>query len=168
MNHLLCHYIIIVAPALDRHQRPIRCRRLANQIKMEMHPELIVRLGIRWRRAFGKQREFDVTTLLLCVGQQYLIFQVSQADYSVPHLLFEFLNNKDVKIVGVGMEKPLQKPRGDYDLHVNHALDLGILTVEMFAKLELRKVWMNELVMKLLGEQLLTQRKMRVGSTPQL
>jgi hypothetical protein len=135
---------------------------------MEMHPELIIGLGIWWRYAFGKQREFNVTTLLLCVGQQYLIFQVSHAGYSIPHLLFEFLNNKDVKIVGVGMEKPLQKLRGDYDLHVNHALDLGILTFEMFAKPKLRKVRMNELVMKLLGEQLLTQRKMRVGSTPQL
>ena len=66
------------------------------------------------------------------------------------------------------MEKPLQKLGDDYDLHVNHALDLGILTVEKFAKPELRKVGMNELVVKLLEEQLLTQRKMRVGSTPRL
>jgi hypothetical protein len=95
------------------------------------------------------------------MGQQYLIFQVSQADYSIPHLLFKFLNNKDVKIMGVGMEKPLQKLRDDCDLHVSHALELGILIAKKFAKLGLRKARMNELVMKLLGEQLLTQRKMR-------
>jgi hypothetical protein len=75
------------------------------QIKIE--PELIVGLGVRWRYAFGKQREFDVTTLQLCMGRQCLIFQVSRTDVSVSHLLSKFLNNKDVKIVEVGMEKPL-------------------------------------------------------------
>jgi hypothetical protein len=127
---------------------------------MYMLLKLIVGLGVRWLYAFGKQREFDVAPLQLCVLQQYLIFQVSQADYSIPHLFFKFLNNKDVKIVGVGMEKSLQKLRDDYDLHVNHALDLGILAAEKFAKPELRKARMNKLVMKLFGEQLLTQRKM--------
>jgi hypothetical protein len=47
------------------------------------------------------------------------------------------------------------------DLHVSHALDLGILAAKKFAKPRLRNARMNELVMKLLGEQLLTQRKMR-------
>jgi hypothetical protein len=91
------------------------------------------------------------------MGQQYLIFQVSQADYSIHHLLFEFLNNNDVKIVGVGMEKPRQKLRNNCDLHINHAIDLGILAAEKFAKPELRKAGINELLEK----QLLTQRKMR-------
>jgi hypothetical protein len=63
--------------------------------------------------------------------------------------------------MGVGMEKPLQKLRDNGNLLINHALDLGILATEKFAKPELRKAGMNELVMKLLGEQLLTQRKMR-------
>jgi hypothetical protein len=117
---------------------------------------LIIVHGVRWLYAIGKQREFDVATLQLCVGQQYLILQVSQANYSIPHLLFEFLNNKDVKIVGVGMEKPFQKLRDNCDLHINHALDLGILAAEKFVKPELRKAGMNEL----LGEQLLSQRKM--------
>jgi hypothetical protein len=75
------------------------------QIKIE--PKLIIGLGVRWRYAFGKQREFDVTTLQLFVGRQCLIFQVSRADVSVSHILSEFLNNKDVKIVEAGMEKPL-------------------------------------------------------------
>jgi hypothetical protein len=120
-----------------------------------MHLKLIVVLGVRWLYAFGKQREFDTATLQLCVGQQYLIFQVDHADYFISHILFEFLNNKDVKIVGEGMEKPLQKLRDNCDLHINHALYLGILAAEKLAKPELRKVGMNEL----LGEQLLTQRK---------
>jgi hypothetical protein len=68
------------------------------------------------------------------MGRQYLVFQVGKADASIPYLLFEFLNNKDVKIVGVGMEKPLQKLRDDYDLHVNHALDLRILAAKKFAE----------------------------------
>jgi hypothetical protein len=62
-----------------------------------------------------------------------------------------------MKIVGVGMEKPLKKLRDNCDLHINHALDLGILAAEKFVKPELRKAGMNELI----GEQLLTQRKMR-------
>jgi hypothetical protein len=111
-----------------------------------MHLKLIVVLGVRWLYAFGKQREFDVATLQLCVGQQYLIFQAGHADYFILHLLFEFLNNKDVKIVSVGMEKPLQKLRDDCDLHINHALDLGILAAEKFDKPELRKPGMNELL----------------------
>jgi hypothetical protein len=125
--------------------------------KLYMHLRLMVVLGVRWLYAFGRQREFDVATLQQCVGQQYLIFQVSQANYSIPHLLLEFLNNKNVKIVGVGMKKPLQKLRDNCDLHINHALDLGILANKKFDKPELRKAGMNEL----LGEQLLTQMKMR-------
>ncbi|XP_059428471.1 uncharacterized protein LOC132162225 [Corylus avellana] len=70
-------------------------------------------------------------------------------------------HNQDLKIVGVGLEKPLQKLKDDCDLHVAHALDLGTLAPEKFAKSELRKAGMTELVMKLLGEQLLTPRKMR-------
>jgi hypothetical protein len=105
---------------------------LARRIKIE--PGLIVGLEVCWRYTFGKQREFGVTTLQLCVGRQCLVFQVRKADASIPHLLFEFQNNKDVKIMGVGMEKPLQKLRDNCDLHVNHALGLGILAAKKFAK----------------------------------
>ena len=59
------------------------------------------------------------------------------------------------------MKKPPQKPRDECNFHVSHAVDLGILGVEIFLKPDLRKAKMNELVMKLFDEQLLTQRKMR-------
>ena len=63
--------------------------------------------------------------------------------------------------MGIGMEKPLQKLRDECNFHVDHVVDLGILAVEKFAKPDLRKADMSELVMKLLGECLPTQRKMR-------
>jgi hypothetical protein len=59
------------------------------------------------------------------------------------------------------MEKPLQKLRDECNFQVNLAIDLGIVEAEKFAKPDLRKAGLNELVMKLLSEQLPTQRKMR-------
>ena len=66
-----------------------------------------------------------------------------------------------MKIVGIGMEKSLQKPRDECNFYVNHDVGLGIPAAENFLKLDLRKARMNKFMMKLLGEQLLTQRKMR-------
>ena len=90
-----------------------------------------------------------------------MIFHVGKANASIPRLLSKFLYNKDVKIVEIGMKKPLQKPRDECNFEVSHAVDLEILAAENFLKPDLRKARINELVMKLIGEQLLTQRKMK-------
>jgi hypothetical protein len=77
-------------------------QRWLDGIKIE--PRLTMGLGVRWRHAFGKQREFGIATLQLCMGQQCLVFQVGKADEVdafIPGLLSNLLNNMDVKIVGI-------------------------------------------------------------------
>jgi hypothetical protein len=59
-------------------------------------------------------------------------FPSIQASDSIPPLFFEFLNNEDLKIVGVGMEKAIQKLKDDCRVNVT-ALHLGILVVEKYA-----------------------------------
>ena len=121
-----------------RHQRPICGWGLTYQNQ--------VGLDVRWRYAFVSQQQFDVTTMRLCVEQRCLIFQVNKAGgYGyVPYMLSNFMNNKNLKIVGLRMEKTLQKLEYDCNLNIAHALDLDILVAK-----KLSKSGLAELVMEL-------------------
>ena len=59
-------------------------------------------------------------------------FPSIQASDSIPPLLFEFLSNKDLKIVGVGKEKAIQKLRYDCRINVT-GLHLRILVTKKYA-----------------------------------
>ncbi|XP_059428464.1 uncharacterized protein LOC132162217 [Corylus avellana] len=119
---------------------------------MEMHP--IVGLGIMWCHPFGGQQQFDIAHVQLCVEQRCLIFQFNGTDGygSVSSLLSGFLNNKDLKIVGLGMEKTLQKIEYDCQLTVAYALDLGIFAVEKYKKPKFSKTSIMELEYKHVGK----------------
>jgi ribonuclease D len=128
---------------------------------MEMHS--IVGLGVKWRHPFGSQQQFDVATVQLCVGRRCLIFQFHNADDPVHPLplLSSFLNTKNLKVVGFGMEKILNKLEYDCHLTVTHAIDLGIFAAEKYGKPKWSNGGMAELVTELLGGNIPSQRKVR-------
>ncbi|XP_059428465.1 uncharacterized protein LOC132162220 [Corylus avellana] len=128
---------------------------------MEMHP--IVGLGVKSCHPFGSQQQFNIATVQLCVKRCCLIFQFNNTDdhRSVSSLLLGFLNNNPLKILGLGIEKTLQKLEYYCQLIVDHAIDVGIFAAEKYKKPKLINACTVELVSDILEEKLPSERKMK-------
>ncbi|XP_026410900.1 Werner syndrome ATP-dependent helicase homolog [Papaver somniferum] len=90
----------------------------------ESRQRFIVALDVEWKPpAFGPYHEYPAAILQLCVGRRCLIFQILRSD-KVPRSLHWFLEDENLRFVGVGIEDVAFKLEMDFDICLGKAVDL--------------------------------------------
>ncbi|RZC71393.1 hypothetical protein C5167_034558 [Papaver somniferum] len=99
----------------------------------------IVGLDVEWKpAAFGSKYDTPpVAILQLCVGRRCLIFQILRSE-KIPKSLHRFLEDDNLRFVGVGIEDVAFKLEGDFDVSVRKAVDLEDLVAENYRNKELK------------------------------
>lgn len=93
----------------------IRLLRSSNKEK------IVVGLDVEWS---SRDPNNKVAILQLCHGTSCLIIQIRRLDY-IPQLLRDFLADRHVTFVGVGVTGDALKPRTHHGLDCNNAVEIG-------------------------------------------
>ncbi|AQK97086.1 Werner Syndrome-like exonuclease [Zea mays] len=122
---------------------------------------IIVGLDVEWRPSFGPHQN-PVATLQLCVGHSCLIFQLLYADY-VPGALAEFLGDRGIRFVGVGVEADAERLSDDHGLVVANAEDLRGRAAERMNRPDLRQAGLRALVQVVMGVNLVKPQRVTMS-----
>ncbi|KAI3881979.1 hypothetical protein MKW92_030739 [Papaver armeniacum] len=95
----------------------------------------IVALDVEWKPA-AHDNQAPVVIFKLCVGSRWysarcLIFQISRC-YQLPKSLHEFLEDDNLRFVGLDIESVARKLEREFDLSVKRAVDLRDLIAENY------------------------------------
>ncbi|OEL33107.1 hypothetical protein BAE44_0005875 [Dichanthelium oligosanthes] len=123
--------------------------------------DLVVGLDVEWRPS-TRAWQNPVATLQLCVGRRCLIFQLLHAD-RVPRALAEFLGDRGVRFVGVGVEADAERLSDDHELGVANAVDLRGLAAEGMGRPDLRQAGLRALVAAVLGVDLVKPQRVTMS-----
>ncbi|PIA61003.1 hypothetical protein AQUCO_00300492v1 [Aquilegia coerulea] len=135
--HMLEHYLYDILS--DKHNQEDRSK-----------GRLIIGLDIEWCPSFNRNNENPPAILQLCVGKRCCIFQLSSAP-EIPETLGMILNLSDIKFVGVGIQRDVEKLIRFYNLRVANFVELGPLAAEKFKRDELRNDGLKDLAKEVLG-----------------
>ncbi|KAI3898141.1 hypothetical protein MKX03_021740 [Papaver bracteatum] len=92
--------------------------------KEDSRQRFIVALDVEWKPpAFGPYHEYPAAILQLCVGRRCLIFQILRSD-KIPRSLRWFLEDDNLRFVGVGIEDVAFKIEMDFNISLEKAVDL--------------------------------------------
>ncbi|CAL4962252.1 unnamed protein product [Urochloa decumbens] len=122
---------------------------------------LIVGLDVEWRPS-RRSDQNPVATLQLCVGRRCLIFQLLHAD-RVPRALSEFLGDRGVRFVGVGVAADAERLSDDHELDVANAVDLRGLAAEGMGRPELRQAGLRAVVAAVMGVDLVKPQRVTMS-----
>ncbi|CAL4955318.1 unnamed protein product [Urochloa decumbens] len=122
---------------------------------------LIVGLDVEWRPS-RRSDQNPVATLQLCVGRRCLIFQLLHAD-RVPRALGEFLGDRGVRFVGVGVAADAERLSDDHELDVANAVDLRGLAAEGMGRPELRQAGLRAVVAAVMGVDLVKPQRVTMS-----
>jgi len=123
--------------------------------------DMVARLDVEWRPSYrGKQN--PVATLQLCVDRRCLIFQLLHAD-RVPRALAEFLGDRGVRFVGVGVAADAERLSDDHELVVANAVDLRGLAAEGMGRPDLRQAGLRAVVAAVMGVDLVKPRRVTMS-----
>ncbi|CAO1948419.1 unnamed protein product [Urochloa humidicola] len=122
---------------------------------------LIVGLDVEWRPS-RRSDQNPVATLQLCVGRRCLIFQLLHAD-RVPRALSEFLGDRGVRFVGVGVAADAERLSDDHELHVANAVDLRGLAAEGMGRPELCQAGLRAVVAAVMGVDLVKPQRVTMS-----
>ncbi|KAG9134924.1 hypothetical protein Leryth_001189 [Lithospermum erythrorhizon] len=114
-------------------------------------PPLLVGLDIEWKPNRSKNQDNPAATLQLCISQNCLIFQLLYCSH-FPKQLLDFLANKELTFVGVGIEHDVEKLVEDCGFAFGGKLvDLGCLASEKRGDGSLKKAGLKGLAKEVLG-----------------
>ncbi|MCL7035896.1 hypothetical protein MKW94_009871 [Papaver nudicaule] len=97
----------------------------------------VVGFDVKWRPNFGDDDDHPIATLTLCVFRKCLIFQIMRAE-KIPRSLQEFLQDENLRFVGVGIEKAALKLEREYNTRVGKTVDLGDSAADNYGNKELK------------------------------
>ncbi|KAF8675812.1 hypothetical protein HU200_047302 [Digitaria exilis] len=123
--------------------------------------DLIVGLDVEWRPS-RRSDQNPVATLQLCVGRRCLIFQLLHAD-RIPRALSEFLGDRGVRFVGVGVEADAERLSEDHELDVVNAVDLRGLAAEVMGRPDLRQAGLRAVVDAVMGVNLVKPQRVTMS-----
>jgi len=121
----------------------------------------VVGLDVEWRPS-RRADENPVATLQLCVGRRCLIFQLLHAD-RVPRALAEFLGDRGVRFVGVGVAADAERLSDDHELVVANAVDLRGLAAEGMGRPDLRQAGLRAVVAAVMGVDLVKPQRVTMS-----
>jgi ribonuclease D len=124
-------------------------------------PSNLVGLDVEWRPC-RRADENPVATLQLCVGRRCLIFQLLHAD-RVPRALVQFLGDRGVRFVGVGVGADAERLSDDHELVVANAVDLRGLAAEGMGRPELRQAGLRAIVAAVMGVNLVKPQRVTMS-----
>ncbi|KAG2590592.1 Werner Syndrome-like exonuclease [Panicum virgatum] len=121
----------------------------------------IVGLDVEWRPS-RRADQNPVATLQLCVSRRCLIFQLLHAD-RVPRALVEFLGDRGVRFVGVGVAADAERLSDDHELVVANAVDLRGLAAEGMGRPDLRQAGLRAVVAAVMGVDLVKPQRVTMS-----
>ncbi|RCV26527.1 hypothetical protein SEVIR_5G261500v4 [Setaria viridis] len=131
------------------------------EVRAAPSSSLVVGLDVEWRPS-RRSDQNPVATLQLCVGRRCLIFQLLHAD-RVPRALAEFLGDRGVRFVGVGVEADAERLSDDHELVVANAVDLRGLAAEGMGRPELRQAGLRAIVAAVMGVNLVKPQRVTMS-----
>lgn len=114
---------------------------------------LVVGLDVEWLPFYPPNDRNPIAIMQICVGRRCLIFQLIHAD-SIPESLANFLANPSFTFVGVGVEDDANKLLEDYNLLVEHTMDLADAAAAKFEFDPYKYKGLKKLAKELIGKEM--------------
>ncbi|XP_073104825.1 LOW QUALITY PROTEIN: uncharacterized protein [Elaeis guineensis] len=109
--------------------------------------KIVVGLDVEWNSSDPNNK---VAILQLCSGTSCLIIQLPRLDY-IPQLLKDFLADRNVTFVGVGISGDALKLRRDHGLACENAMEIGALAATVKRDPRLARAGLVGLAREVLG-----------------
>lgn len=123
---------------------------------------LVIGLDAEWRPSFSGVRN-PLATIQLCVGHRCLIFQLLHAPY-IPDALNVFLGSGAYTVVGVGIDRDVEKLAEEHGLVVPNCVDVGFLSADISGDWSLWRTGLKGLAREILGMEVQKPRRVALST----
>uniref|UniRef100_A0A8C2TBG5 Bifunctional 3'-5' exonuclease/ATP-dependent helicase WRN n=1 Tax=Coturnix japonica TaxID=93934 RepID=A0A8C2TBG5_COTJA len=138
------------------------CSLLSEDIRHTLSDGAAVGFDIEWPPSYTKGKMAKIAVIQICVTEEKCyLFHIS-AMSGFPKGLKRLLEDETIKKVGVGIEGDHWKLMSDFEVKLNHFVELADVANE---KLKCKEIWsLNGLVKHLFGKQLLKDKSIRCSN----